>query len=156
MYPDLAGVVEDWETICRGAFTAPVNNYNARGEIKPNLITEGRLLAGQLSVYRASEKAQFSVEEVAEQLTGSGVVLKEIYATTAVAVRSLSVSGFSQRMFCIVDDCVIDNLGTTHRAHAHILICQEVARQLRKGDEGLVRVRDRLFLLFKQCVAWRA
>jgi hypothetical protein len=154
MYPaDSAGIVDEEEQICRGAFEG---NYSAKGELRINLIAESQLLNGQVSVYRASAKAQFSIGEIADQLKQTNQnTLKEIYAATAAQIRALAIEGVPGRILCIVDDCVIDHAGNKHRAHAHILLCQRLTDSgLTKGDERLVGIRNALRLLIGETKVW--
>ena len=150
--PDSAGVIEDDERVCRGAFAE--SHYNAKGEIKIALITEGKLLAGELSVYRASAKANFAVDQVAAQLRHSNPVttLKNICSATAAEIRSLQLEWAPGRFFCIVDDPVIDDYGTKHPAHGVIKLCKE--RQVSRGDSDFIAIRQKLHLLFVQTISW--
>jgi hypothetical protein len=150
---DSAGIVDDEEQICRGAFEG---NYSAQGELRINLIAESQLLTGQVSVYRASAKAQFSVGDIADQLKQTNQnTLKEIYAATAAQIRALTIERVPGRILCIVDDCVIDRAGNKHRAHAHILLCEVLTNNgLTKGDERLVSIRNKLRLLLGKTKVW--
>ena len=130
-----------------------------RGRVHNSLISLGRLLQGQLSVYCASAKTDFSVHQVAAQLQATNQnVLVAIYAADAVQIRALRLDWLLPgRLFCILDECIIDYAGTKHRAHAHIVLCENVmALELDSNDERLIKIRDCLYLLFIQRKEWPA
>lgn len=145
-----AGVIEDVELICRAAY----NPFHfRRGKIQTSIVRAGDLLAGKLSVWRASEKANCSVEEVARicEALAPDENTTELRALTAERIRTAARPEIAGRLFCVVDETDTDEQGGSHPAHAHIKVCVGVlAGATDTTDPNFQIAKSELVFLLRQ------
>jgi hypothetical protein len=147
--PDSLGPVGD-EPIHRGFFPAD----RAAGTIKRNAIRAKHLWDGQLSVWRACQTVNTTVEELVAfieplMVLGNGERFDELKQIPSQLIRSHQVDGTNERSFSILDECVYDRQGHKHPAHAHIAICEHLKAKITFKDETFFALQEGLKLLFE-------
>jgi hypothetical protein len=147
------GVVQDEETLCRGAFGKKAH-YNSSG-VKPALIRDRDFLAGELSVWRLGVA---TLDEVVEQIGKQPPpenALWDVFGITASAVRAIRVPGRAGRVVSVIDDCRVDDAGGKHPAHAVLAVCRSLNLSLAdKGSPSYVEIREELYRLLILSVVW--
>jgi hypothetical protein len=132
--PVSVGTIVDDESICRGVYPSDKKN----GHVKLSFIPPSHLLRGELSVWRVSARAKITIDDLAKILDpmarSSGEKIEEIRICLAKTIREYRLNDETERSFCIVDECDIDDKGGKHPAHAHIKICQTKSRYLEQLD----------------------
>lgn len=151
--PASPGVVDDQETICRGAFGKKAH-YNSSG-VKPTFIRDRDLLLGELSVWRLNHS---DIDEIRSELNArppEGNTLWDLFGVSASAIRNIRTPSWNGRVISVLDDCRIDDMGGKHPAHAVLGICQSL--NLGPDDKAspvYVEIRETLVQLLKAGVIW--
>ncbi|MCR9056298.1 MAG: hypothetical protein NXI02_03105 [Rhodobacteraceae bacterium] len=111
------------------------------------VIPISHLRNAQLSVYRSGGPHDFEHNDVIKQMRkveeqGSAERPKKLHSilkALALEIRSIYYQEDNERFRCflIVDECVCDQNGNKHPAHAHIGFCSELSK-LDEGDEDQV------------------
>ena len=118
-----AGTVEDAELVCRAAYDP---THFKKGKLQTSIVRAGDLLAGTLSVWRVSEKANFTLTDAVKICASSGpssATLSEVRALVVKEIRDARRPEVAGRLFCVIDETDTDDEGGNHPAHAHIRIC---------------------------------
>lgn len=155
--PASLGVVASNEDIYRGFFPSDRNTSG----VKPSAISAQRLWDGELSVWRSCELVGLNVQQLVAfieplMVRGKGERFDELRAAPAAEIRNHEVEGVGQRSFSILDDCVYDNAGNKHPAHAHIAICERLKAEIQFKDVTFLALQAGLKLLFESGhEAWR-
>jgi hypothetical protein len=98
-----------------------------RSNVAPNFLPKSHLTAGKLSVYRLSNKAAFSKDDVTseiQKISKPGNSLAKVLGPQVGDIRNIRVDGIEGRVFCVRDECDTDDNGGKHHAHAHIALCE--------------------------------
>jgi hypothetical protein len=149
--PDSRGVVETAENIYRGFFPS---DRGVSG-IRVSAITAAHLWAGELSVWRVCVLVNTTLDQLLAVLEPlmirrSGEKFDQLKTTPAALIRSHEVDGSDERSFSILDECVYDDQGNKHPAHAHIAICDRLKAKIEFKDETFLALQEGLKLLFEQ------
>ncbi|GGN51448.1 hypothetical protein GCM10011349_24020 [Novosphingobium indicum] len=145
-----AGTVDDVELICRAAYSP---FHFKKGKIQASIIKANDLFAGTLSVWRASEKANCSVQDVAGICAALAPKenTTELRALTAQRIRAAARPDIGGRLFCVVDETDTDDQGGSHPAHAHIKVCSGVlAGAVDTNDPKFQIAKSELAFLLRQ------
>lgn len=143
-----AGTIEDEEAICRGAF-GPDLHYK-KGAIKISFIRKSDIQKGILSVWRYSDKAKMSLDDIWSIIaseTPNNNHLIEIYHTTADSIRKMKSGNW---FFCVLDECNTDDKGGYHKAHAHISPCRVRLTRVVISEKEIEQIRADLLFLFRR------
>lgn len=150
--PISLGVIEDDETIVRGAFDPRSGNART-GLIKSAIIPKPDLLSGNFSVWRI-EPNGISCDRLITHL--DKIPDQSLFVLCAIAARDLrSMKIGSDRALSVVDECDCDQVGNKHEAHAHIALCKGLAAQgIGKDHPDFEQLRQELHVMFKDGIIW--
>lgn len=149
--PDSPGVVSSDEDIHRAFFPSDRNTFG----IKPSAITAKHLWAGQLSVWRACELVGVNVDQLVGLIdpmivrNGGAERIDQLRAAPVRLIREHRVDGVGERSFSVLDDCVFDEGGSKHPAHAHIAICSRLQQEISYKDDTFNALQEGLKLIFE-------
>jgi hypothetical protein len=141
------GIVRDNEKLCRAGFDP--DHYRKNGAVKQSLIPNKQLASGEVSVWRVSDtKDSTELAGVAKKLKPpSNNFVRELLIASAAAIRELKHEHYAEHRFCVLDECVTDDVGGFDPAHAHVTFCREV--DLKAAGPDTVEFQDlRTQLLF--------
>lgn len=161
-HPDSPGIVADKECICRGAFgPSPSIHYKADGSVKGSFVRGGDLLKGTLSVWRSTDGEYITHDDLAgimnDNKPDDKVQCWVIYGCPAKEIREQSVLEIGTNVFCIVDNCEIDDVGNTHPAHAEIHVREEFEQYLTGPDTlDFLKIKNALATILLSNVHWNA
>jgi hypothetical protein len=150
--PISLGVIDDDETIVRGAFDPRSGNARTR-LVKSAIIPKPDLLSGNFSVWRI-EPEGISCDRLISRL--DVIPGQSLFALCAIAARDLRAMKIgSERALSVVDECECDQAGNKHEAHAHIALCKGlVAQGVGKDHPDFEQLRLELHVMFKDGVIW--
>jgi hypothetical protein len=148
--PDSMGVIASDENVHRGFFPSD----RTSGGVKASSITASHLWAGELSVWRICPLVNTTLDELITVLDPimvrrTGEKFDQLYSTPAAAIRDHQIDGMNERSFSVLDECVIDNAGTKHPAHAHVAICERLKPKIALKDDTFIALQEGLKLLFE-------
>lgn len=148
--PRSFGVIDDAELLCRGARHNVAGNANT-GTINPGLIDKAALSAGQFSVYRASGRTPWAIEDVCTHLASAPneTAVFKVLGLRAADLRAARSS--KGHRFCALDETQCDRHGNHHHLHAHISPCRGVyTLPLDKQSDDFLELFHLLRTLFHQ------
>jgi hypothetical protein len=142
------GVVSSDELIHRAIYPS---NRSATG-IRRGAIAASHLWGGQLSVWSLGPVVTLELSDLVELLDplmirSNGERFDQIRSALTGTIRAYQIN--DQRGFSVVDECDLDEVGTKHRAHAHIAICERLKATITQGDDTFLGLQEWLKLLFE-------
>lgn len=150
------GVVLDGEKLCRAGFDP--NHYQKNGAVKRSLISNGQLIAGEISVWRVrSTPSNAELAAVVRKLTPPAEnTVKELLITTAAVIRSLELPHHVGHRFCVLDECSTDRTGGFDPDHAHVSFCREVDLKAEQPDSAEFQdLKTQLLFAFTSGDSWK-
>lgn len=150
------GPVLDHEHLSRGLYSP---RHGKPENIKNGHLSKKELANRKISVWRTSDIAGFSVEDLKAQLLRSDEfgTLFAIAQVQTRNIRSYRVVDLEQRALCVRDECDIDWQGNKHPAHAHIALCNcSFPDPVAQDGEVFLQVWRDLCQSFKNNQVWPA
>ena len=151
------GLVQDEETVCRGAYD-PIH-FNKSG-LKGAVVRPKDLISGELSVWRLERDPKFGLAAVVETLTAVGSQDHELREVLAAEVKEIRAIRFSveplvdRRVFCVLDDCTTDDVGGWHPEHATIGLCEIDGVVWEAGSDAFDIAKEGLVSFLKTRAVW--
>lgn len=134
------GVVEDAEIILRAAYD-PL--HFKKGKLQSSIVRAGDLFAGKLSVWRVSEKAEFTLADgvaTCRSKAPAGQAVAEVRGLVVKEVRDARRPEIKGRLFCVVDETDTDTSGGSHPAHAHIRVCASLMKGIEDREDAAFQI----------------
>ena len=148
------GAVEDAEIILRAAYD-PL--HFKKGKLQSSIVRATDLFDGTLSVWRVSEKAEFTLADGVAACGERGPVgqtLREVRGLVVKEVRDARRPEMTGRIFCVIDETDTDMCGGSHPAHAHIRICATIMKHVGSRDDPTFLIaKSHLGFLLRRPVA---
>jgi len=133
------GPVEANELVARASYDP---RHYKKNKVQSSVIRATDLFAGTLSVWRVSGKASMTLPGLSAKLQADcepGQTIKALHPVSVDQIRRMKTEDKQSRLFCVVDECDVDDQGGHHHAHAHIRICDHLKAQMPDMDCDLFR-----------------
>ena len=144
------GIIKEGESVCRFGYTM---HFNPKGKVTSSVIKKDDLKDGELSLWRLpmeySKKELDQLKKKGEELALDGQQLIAIFARQVIDIRSIKGEN-SERVFCIIDNPIIDDCKNTDPNHCVLRICKvQFGLDGKIVNETLNELRTFLFHFFR-------
>ena len=145
------GIIKKDEQVCRFGYTM---HFDSKGRVSSSVIRKDDLKIGELSLWRLpishSELELKQLVKIGEELGGDEQQLIAIFARKAIDVQQI-IDKNSERMFCIIDNPIIDNEKNTAPNHCVLRVCKvHFGSDGNIADELVKVLRTFLFHFFRE------
>lgn len=149
------GPVRDEEFVHRAAF-APTHVSNSR-RLKTSITEISKLIGEGISVWRSNGSPK-DVEKVHSKIPArDGQTYEALFGVRARDIRDIRIPSHGGRVFCVIDDCVVDDGGNTDPLHAGIRVCDQLRNEELTAESSIaVELKAQLRLVFLNNQCWGA